>query len=598
MTLEETKLQSISADKVEQYLCTYYSLMRSNSDVHIRTLEKTHGEMESLLHTNANDSAPDMSAFIYSLLRLPECISKLKNIYLGQSAEVFLRAGIGDVNKWQSTSGKARRRRCFYDGKQSLACTITSQSDVDDMIPMLTAYQIEINKLHKLMLNSKAQNALEIFLDNPEDISGLADALQISVEDFERLQQIWGAKFIQKLEELAKAPVRIKIRLLNGSISEYRHSTQIWWKQIEDIMPDLMERPVYFVSSNMHSMSNIISGYALENRDLLIRFLEEFDNGILLREWIEIQAEMISSNTENFFYYVLKKFLQSSEGRAYKSAHLEYENRRGIAQIRSSQNFDVDAQVIALSKICPEKIDPRVHGSDLSFLKESNAYILNIDYPLGMAAYNILTKVSEHLRNIRGIYIIGKAATLNGAIGDVMIPNIVHDTHTQNQYIFSNAFKATDVDPYFVYGTAIDNQKAVTVRGTFLQNADYMYRFYKEGFTDIEMEAGPYLSAVYEMCNPSRHPTNELVDLYGLPFDLGILHYASDTPLSKGKNLGAGTLSYYGMDPTYAASIACLRRIIDVEKHHMGRTGFPVMMAGEAQKKVISTSAAINQIRV
>jgi hypothetical protein len=106
------------------------------------------------------------------------------------------------------------------------------------------------------------------------------------------------------------------------------------------------------------------------------------------------------------------------------------------------------------------------------------------------------------------------------------------------------------------------------VRGTFLQNADYMDIFYREGYTDIEMEAGPYLSAVYEMYRPQRHPTNEIINLYGVPFDLGIVHYASDTPMTKGGNLGAGSLSYFGMDSTYAASLAILRRIFQRERRN------------------------------
>jgi hypothetical protein len=89
---------------------------------------------------------------------------------------------------------------------------------------------------------------------------------------------------------------------------------------------------------------------------------------------------------------------------------------------------------------------------------------------------------------------------------------------------------------------------------------------YREGYTDIEMEAGPYLSAIFEMARPKRHPVNEIVNLYNLPFDTGILHYASDTPLGKGKNLGAGTLSYFGMDSTYAATAAILRRIFKQEQ--------------------------------
>jgi hypothetical protein len=93
--------------------------------------------------------------------------------------------------------------------------------------------------------------------------------------------------------------------------------------------------------------------------------------------------------------------------------------------------------------------------------------------------------------------------------------------------------------------------------------------FYREGYTVIEMEAGPYLSAVFEMYRPARHPVNEIVNLYGLPFDIGMLHYASDTPLGKGKNLGAGSLSYFGMDPAYAVSLAILRRIFKLESERL-----------------------------
>ena len=218
-----------------------------------------------------------------------------------------------------------------------------------------------------------------------------------------------------------------------------------------------------------------------------------------------------------------------------------------------------------LSKLDPASIDPRLKQPGLEILAYSDALILNIDYPLGLAAYNILAKIAEHASPVLGVYSIGKAATLNGVSGDVMIPNVVQDEHSQNTYLFRNVFGSADVAPYLVYGTVLDNQKAVSVLGTFLQNARVMDVIYREGYTDIEMEAGPYLSAAYEMYRPNRHPVNEIVNLYGVPFDIGVLHYASDTPLSKGKNLGAGTLSYFGMDSTYAATLAVLRRIMKLE---------------------------------
>jgi len=255
-------------------------------------------------------------------------------------------------------------------------------------------------------------------------------------------------------------------------------------------------------------------------------------------------------------------------------SQLEYEHSAGVQRIRATYSFDVEAQIYDLSKLSLSKIDPRLRDLKCTF-QGSDALILNIDYPLGFAAYQILAKVAEEAGPILGVYVMGKAATLNGVRGDVMIPNVVHDEHSQNTYLFQNAFKASDVAPFLVYGTVLDNQKSVSVLGTFLQNSKVMDVIYREGFTDIEMESGPFLSAMYEMYRPERHPINEIVNLYGVPFDIGILHYASDTPLSKGKNLGAGTLSYFGMDSTYATSLAILRRIMQSECERIKGAALP-----------------------
>ncbi len=145
------------------------------------------------------------------------------------------------------------------------------------------------------------------------------------------------------------------------------------------------------------------------------------------------------------------------------------------------------------------------------------------------------------------------------------ISNVVYDEHSGNTYLLRNSFTARDVVKYLVYGDVLDNQRAITVRGTFLQTEAYMKGFLGAGYTDVEMEAGPYLSAAYEFLRPRRYPTDEFVNLYYSPFEIGILHYASDTPISKGRNLGSQNLSYYGMDPTYATTVAVLRRILALE---------------------------------
>ncbi|MEX1366953.1 MAG: hypothetical protein AB1Z98_27750, partial [Nannocystaceae bacterium] len=204
-----------------------------------------------------------------------------------------------------------------------------------------------------------------------------------------------------------------------------------------------------------------------------------------------------------------------------------------------------------------------VQVDDLELLRRSDAVIINIDYPLGMAAYHHLTQLAQGVGEIHGIYVVGKAATLNGRVGDVMVSTVAYDEHSRNSYLFRNCFTAADVAETVRYGTVLDNQKALTVRGSFLQNREYMNVFYREGYTVVEMEAGPYLSAIYEMVYPKRHPTDEVVHLSNLlPFEFGLLHYASDTPYSRRQSLLSKSLSYFGVDATYGCAIATLQRIL------------------------------------
>ena len=199
-----------------------------------------------------------------------------------------------------------------------------------------------------------------------------------------------------------------------------------------------------------------------------------------------------------------------------------------------------------------------------------------------MAAYRVLREVVENLVQVKGIYILGKAATLNGSIGDVMISNVVLDEHSQNTYWLDNCFSAADVSQHLVFGAVLDNQKAVSSKGTFLQNRAYLDFYYRANYSVVEMEAGPYLDAVYESLYMTRYPTNDNINFAKLPFDLGIIHYASDTPYTRGKNLGAGSLSYYGMDSTYAASIAMVRRILENEVGSNSQRGGEAVARAEA----------------
>lgn len=564
-------------EEINLYLRTYYSLLRSSREVQIKTLIEAHKRMNSALHVDADEPQPDMAAFIYAILRMPACLDQLRLVIMGQSEQVFAQHGFTNVESWEQVNAPGRRRRSFFDGSDQLAVYIASRSDIDDIVPILVAYQIERRKLRQLLNKENVIKELKRIRDDKDGLpSGnslvrLANMTEISPEDLYRLCQVWGHETAEKFLNIAQNKQSLSIRSLAGSLADYKRATRRWWRNVERHLPDIFmpDRPVYFVSSNTHSLPNLLSGYALHIEDRIQAFIQESGSEDLSQEYHDILERNVPSSRENFLYYALKKLEQVEP--EVTAARLEAEREAGLVRIPSEHAFDIEVQVIPLNKLKQDSMDERLCVPGIEKLQKSDALLINIDYPLGMSAYQVLTEIARNIAAVRGVYIMGKAATLNGRIGDVMIPSVVHDEHTLNTYLFDNCFAADDVAPYLVYGTVMDNQKAITVPGTFLQNEGYMSVFYHEGYTDMEMEAGPYLSGIYEMVRPKRHPSNELVNLYNSPFPVGMLHYASDTPFSKGKNLGSKNLSYFGMDPTYATMVAILRAIFETELGQIGK---------------------------
>jgi hypothetical protein len=353
--------------------------------------------------------------------------------------------------------------------------------------------------------------------------------------------------------------------MLGGTQVGYARVTRRWWQQVTGVMRSegLSDRPLYFVSSNTHSLGNLVTGIARAHEKELIAYVESDGASELGNELRSFREGTAEGSWDNFLYHAARSY-------SAQSADLQQQWRRmerdaGVINVNSRTALDVGAQVIALDRLNAEAIDARVQPLDAEKLKSSRAAIVNIDYPLGLAAYNILREVAETAASLQGVYILGKAATLNADVGDVMISSVVHDEHSGSTYWLDNAFSVSDIAPYLRFGSGLDNQRAVTVKGTFLQNRGFLDFFYREAFTVVEMEAGPYLSAIYEMTEPARYPVGEPVNFSKLPVDFGVIHYASDTPFTQARTLGARGLSYFGMDSTYASSVAILRRILKLE---------------------------------
>ncbi len=546
-----------TSDEIDLYIRTYYSLLRSSGDVRVRAFEEAHLYSRSSLHLGAEDPQPDLAAFAYSAARLPACMPMVRRVVLGQSMAQFTAAGL-DIERWDTVRTRGRRRPLRWDGNSTLAVFVASASDIDDLVPILTAYQIEYNKLRDHLLAAR--------VGDPTDDKVLAEAIGVDLPNIAKLRGALGHRSSEILGEMLAHDCDMFIRLLDGSFREYARSAQRWWRAIAQQVPS--GRPVYFVSSNSHSLVNLLGGYARTHRADILKFLREKNFEDLAPRYDEAYAAGNEALATNILYYALRAFVHDDSSRMDEVQTSD--TAAGIRALMSPGKIDVDVQVMDLAKLRVDNLDPRVRVSGIEKLVDSRAVIVNIDYPLGMAAYHHLTAVGLGVDELRGVYIMGKAATLNGRVGDVMISKIVHDEHSSNTYLFRNALTAADVQPYMRHGTVLDNQKALTVRSAFLQNRNYMDVFYREGYTVMEMEAGPYLSAAYEIAEPRRHPKDELVSLVDRPeFDLGVIHYASDTPYSRRQSLLSKSLSYFGMESTYGCAIAVARRIFTSELERM-----------------------------
>lgn len=555
------------SEEISLYVSTFYSLLRSSGEVRVRAFEEAHAFSGSSLHLGALSDVPDLSAFAYAAARLPDEIVDVEVVVLGQSHELFEAAGY-DVRQWRIVKARGRRRPLRYDGAKTLAVFIASASDIDDLVPILTAYQIEWNKMHlRLRRVAPTPDALAAAVKDPVV---LGEALGVSVEDAQKLIDAFGpARLERSGRALFEHPLDLRVRMLAPSHSQYQRAAQRWWSGIEPVYMQPAEPrrpPVYFVSSNTHAIANLVGGYARTHSEEIVKWARKENPEGLADELDRAGKSGDAAEISALLYYLLRGYIHAHRGASKIDEVRAFEATKGLVHLSEPGHIDVDAQIARLSELDPKLLDPRLQVEGIEKLKKSDAVILNIDYPLGMAAYHLLSRVGQGVGEVRGIYVMGKAATLNGRVGDVMISGNVYDEHSKNTFLLKNAFTAKDIAPFLRHGSVFDNQKAVTVRSAFLQNKEYMDAFYRSGYTVLEMEAGPFLSAVYELVNPRRAPEDEIVHLSAhVPYDLGILHYASDTPYSRRQSLLSKSLSFFGVDSTYACAIAIVKRILEHE---------------------------------
>jgi len=533
----------------------YNQALKKGVEVKVSSLAESYRKMSPSLHRKVNQpQVIDVAALTYSLDRLPSCIWQVEKVTLVQNENDFVRAGF-KIKFSEEVFSKRRRRRSLFDSsKRVLGFFITSSSDVDDLVNALIAYQIEWQKVGLLLKGRE-----EKFADE-EQFSWLG----IGQEEWGRVKTALGDNWQEKILSVGRGSVDTNIQMISNHRLGCRQIAQEWWKQASSLFPviNLKAKPAYFVSSNLHSLINVISGFVRKKQVEIFGHIEE-NYSQLYQEWLKVKSGENQLRVNDFLYFLSKIYFQDNP-EAFKEK-IDFEANLGIQQIKSSGGLVCDVQLIPVSAISQSSsLDPNLKINNHRKIFRSEGLIINIEYPLGDAAYFILSEILENLSQLKGVYIIGKAAILSGSVGDLQIPAVIFDERSDKIFFIKNIFNEEFVFKAF-QSKILKEQKAVSVRGTFLENQKQLERYSKASFNIVEMESGPYLTALSEAQSVKPLSRGGVFHLDHLPWELGIINYASDNPFLE-KSLGEGSLALEGIEPTYLASLAVLQRIIEKEE--------------------------------
>ncbi len=502
-------------EAVDNHRRSYLQTLKDQKSVKISSFLPSYRRMSPVIHSNWSGEQPDAEALDYVLARLPKCILETEKITFTPNRQRLEKEGIIISSDWKEVQAESRRRLMFWHKQDKhLICFIDSDSALDDLVNLLIALYLESEK--------------------PQ-----ADPKIKQTADF-------------------------SLQMLDTGWVDYEKTAQQWFKQLEKsfLTLGLETTPIYFVSSNLHGLVNIVDGFLMEDQNEIFNYFEANYPGRFEKyQQNNINGDHIRVN--DFLYYVSKYFFKDNPAELARKK--KYDRFLGVKSFSGRTVLPCQAQFIPVSSVVKSKyLDPHLKIDNKDKLRRSKAFILNINYPLGMAAYFLLNEMLENLNQLRGIYIVGKSAILSGRVGDIQIPKVVFDEHSRNIFFLNNVFN--EEFPFQALKSEIyREEKAVSVYGTFLENRAQLENYTSANFNIIEMESGPYLTAVAEIKTKKPFPENEVFHFTDLPVDLGIINYASDNPLSR-RVISEGPLGLTGVEPTYLALLSVWQRIIDLEQ--------------------------------
>ena len=347
----------------------------------------------------------------------------------------------------------------------------------------------------------------------------------------------------KRLEEESQSRDNQLLIYFTPSLKEmigHQHCARQWAQHIKDRIFDLhlQKRPLHIISANLHSVMNILYGYAA------------------LKTTVQPEP---SGDIYDFFKELREKGEQVRT----------YAIKNGLYEIPDQASAFIDCQLIDTALMDAVELHPEI-GINLKSKDANRPVILVMDYAFGIQASEVMDELlrpiadladsaednaqeddPDHMRfNIQSVSVMGKAGILTGRQGDIMLATAHIIEGTAHNYIVNNTLQRDDFETSVnVYVGPI-----ITVLGTSLQNKHVLEKLKTTSWkaVGLEMEGGHYQRAINAAIIRKHIPTD---------VKISYAYYASDNPLFSGQTLASGSIGTGGIKPTYMITKVILEKI-------------------------------------
>ncbi len=498
----------------------------------------------------------ELQGLKYVMDRMPRGIEKCNRIILTANEDFH------DTSFEKITPLKRRRHSYIVSDKEICFVITRGLTEIYDIMTHITFLNIESQKIHRQICHKEEGTCSEwhdlksiIQNDTPLEGSALDQAIwNLSIilgrtyretrESFDSFEVHHGKngnhnnglfaiiyEMGQRIIEESKSKDSLLTVYFTPSLQEMigRHKyATLWANNVKRNLHDLglHERPIHVLSANMHSMRTICYGAG---------YLKE-------------QGKTVPDDL-----YDMVAELRNLDGEINQFA-LAF----GFSYLRDTSESGIDVMIFDTSKNKKDNLHPSIH-CDFQYIEKEKPVIVVIDYAFGAQAFDILDELlcPGHFADqtitfsIKSVNIMGKAGTLPGNKGDIMLATAHVMEGTPNNYIVENDLAVSD----FEDGYPIHVGPIVTVLGTSLQNRDVLARFHTSSWkaVGLEMEGGHYQRAI-SAAIIQGHVPRDIKTRYA--------YYASDNPLHRGETLASGSLGYSGIKPTYMITKVIFEKIV------------------------------------